>query len=126
MKPLPYDASVDPPAPVIPLRVRIPGSAGWLQLAGLVDTGVDLTLLPREIAERHLPLAGRVEIRGATGDTSAAALYLAEIEIARLRRATLVAGLGEETIVGRDLLALLRLTLDGPARLLTATAPHPR
>ena len=113
---IPYDDGFDPPAPVVPLRVRLPGPDGWLQLMGLVDTGADITLIPQDIAERHLPLAGVVGLRGVTGDVQQAAVYRAETEIGGVARVTLVAGFGNETIVGSDVLNRLVLSLDGPAR----------
>jgi predicted aspartyl protease len=125
MVPVPYDHHFEPPAPVLPLRVNLPASGGSLQLAGLVDTGADITLLPEDIAERHLPVAGTIAIRGVTGEVVQATLYRAELEVGDHRRALIVAGLGRETIAGRDLLSGLVVTLDGPAQQLSFAAGTP-
>lgn len=116
---VPYDHRFEPPAPVLPFRVSLPASGDWLQLAGLVDTGADITLFPEDIAERHLPVAGTIAIRGVTGEVVEATLYRAELALGDVRRTLIVAGLGREAIAGRDLLAGLVVTLDGPARQLT-------
>src|SRR5690606_18724791 len=81
MKPIPYDGRFDPPAPVVPLRLRIPDPSGWVRFVGLVDTGADITVLPSDVAERYLPVGGLIEIRGVTGFIEEAVLYRAEVAI---------------------------------------------
>lgn len=120
-----YDERFEPPAPVLPFRVSLPASGGWLQLAGLVDTGADITVLPEDVADRHLPVAGTIGIRGVTGAVAEATLYRAELVLGNVRRVLLVAGLGQEAIAGRDLLAGLVVTLDGPARQLISAPGAP-
>ena len=120
---LPYDESFDPPAPVLPARLGLPDAEGWLQLAALVDTGADITLVPEDVAERYLPVAGTIRIRGATGNVQDAVLYRAEISVGDLRRVLIVAAWGNEAVVGRDLLRHLIVRLDGPAQRMTVAAP---
>jgi predicted aspartyl protease len=118
----PYDERFDPPAPVLPVRLRLPESGDWLQLVGLVDTGADASLFPFGVADEHLPLVGLVGVRGVTGDVERAGLYRAEVQIGGALRALVVAGMGSETILGRDVLNRFVLGLDGPARRLTIEA----
>jgi len=113
-----YDETFDPPAPVLPLRLRIPDPSGWLRLVGLVDTGADITVIPSDVAERYFPVGGAVGIRGVTGVVQEAILYRVEIEFGGLRRTLLLAGFGSEVIVGRDSLNRLNINLEGPSRML--------
>lgn len=121
---VPYDVSVTPPAPVVALLIRLVMGGGWLQLVGLVDTGADITVIPQDIGERYLPVAGVVGLRGVTGDIEEAALFRTEMEVGGMRHVGLVAAFGTETIVGRDVLNRLVLELDGPGRELTVAAPR--
>lgn len=121
---VPYDRRFDPPAPVLSLQLRLPLGEDWLQLAGVVDTGADITVFPEDIAARHLPVAGQIGVRGVTGVVQRAVLYRAELRVAGARRVLVVAGFGLELIVGRDLLRHLIVELDGPADRMTVTVPH--
>jgi predicted aspartyl protease len=122
MRAFPYDDSFSPPAPVMRLRVRPPGSSGWIQFSALVDTGADITVIPADVADRRFPLAGVIDVHGVTGDVEEAVLYRVDLDFAGIRRAAVVAGLGSEPILGRDLLEHTVLRLDGPARRLTVKA----
>lgn len=119
MKPIPYVGRFDPPAPVVPLRLRIPDPSGWVRFVGLVDTGADITVLPSDVAERYLPVGGLIEIRGVTGFMEEAVLYRAEVAIGSMRHILLLVGLGSEVIVGRDLLNQMEVKLDGPSQMLS-------
>lgn len=122
MSTLAYDDAFEPVAPVLPVRLRGPGGDEWYQLAALVDTGADLTLVPDVIAERALPVAGTIDVRGVTGEVQRVPLYRADVEVADLRLSALVAGFGPDAIIGRDLLNRLIITLNGPDRSLTIAA----
>ncbi|MEX2395227.1 MAG: hypothetical protein WD826_12195 [Actinomycetota bacterium] len=97
------------------VRLRIVGSDDWLQLMGLVDTGADVSVIPSEIADARLPVAGTVAIRGITGDTQDVVLYRAELRVGEQRYVTVFPALGTELILGRDVINRLVLSLDGPA-----------
>ncbi|HSB60195.1 MAG TPA: aspartyl protease family protein, partial [Vicinamibacteria bacterium] len=45
-----YDDALDPPGPVVPLRLTTPGSEDGVVVQVLVDTGADCTLVPRKVA----------------------------------------------------------------------------
>lgn len=119
MNPVPYDRRFDPPAPVVPLSLRIPDPSGWVRFTGLVDTGADITVLPSDVAERYLPVGGSIEIRGMTGFIEDAVLYRAEVAIENSRHLLLLVGFGYEVIVGRDLLNRMEVKLDGLNQMLS-------
>ncbi len=111
----PYDAGVDPPAPVLPLHVADPADAAGMLLPALVDTGADCTLIPAVVARRlRLPMVGRLAISGVGGHIRRAPVHAAIVEVAGLRALARVVALEEEIVVGRDLLNRLVALLDGP------------
>ena len=112
----PYDATLVPPAPVVPVRIAVPVGEEAVALSALVDTGADCTLVPEHIARRlRLPLVDRARIAGVTGEERSASVYAARIEVTGFSILTKVAALGGEAILGRDLLNRWVATLDGPA-----------
>lgn len=114
-----YDNRRDPPAPVLPLRVGQPGGAADVALAGLVDTGADLSEVPAAIARQlGLPPVSEVAIRGVGGVMRMATVYAVLIETDWASLLTEVVGLGREALIGRDLLNRWGLTLHGPNRLM--------
>jgi predicted aspartyl protease len=119
LKSVPYNELFDPPAPVLPLKLRIPAPSGWVNLVALVDTGADLTVIPADVAERYLAVAGAIRIIGVTGAAEEATLYWSEVAIGNWHHRVLLAGFGAEAIVGRDVLNRLNLTLEGPSRTLS-------
>lgn len=111
----PYDESRDPPAPVLPVRVGAPGRAPEVLLAALVDTGADLSALPDAVARQlRLPPVDQITIRGVSGTLRRAVVYAAEIDTGWMRTLVEVVGLGDETLIGRDLLNRWNVTLRGP------------
>jgi predicted aspartyl protease len=113
---IPFDTSFDPPAPALPVGIGgiEPGAPSAL-LHMLVDTGADCTLIPERIAASlQLPLVDRVDVHG-VGGTAHAQVYAARVRIAGLRAVVRVIALGDEALLGRDLLNRMTLELDGPA-----------
>jgi len=110
-----YDASrFDPPAPVAEVTLRSPdGGRSVSQVLLLLDTGADITLLPRAAVERLgvEPLADvRYELMGFDGTASFAPLID-----------------HEHGILGRDVLNHAAVLLDGPRQQWTEhTSPTPR
>lgn len=119
-----YDAGFDPPAPVLPIRVGPPGREASVLLPALADTGADLTVVPQVIAHQAaLPVVGEVGVRGVDGVTRRAALYAAQVEVEGAADVLEVVALGEQTLVGRDLLNRWVATFDGPGGSLEIARP---
>lgn len=88
-------------------------------LTALIDTGADATIVP----VRHLRALGAkrafaASLRSQWGEKRQVFLYLVDVQIAELTLpGVYVVGdaLGEEIVLGRNVLNRLRLFLDGPA-----------
>lgn len=114
-----YDVQRDPPAPALPIAIGPPGGEPTLVLGALVDTGADITVIPRDTAARlRLPIIAHVRIGGVGGFTRQASIHAAVVEAASFRRNMNVIALGNEVLVGRDLLNQWNVILRGPERVL--------
>lgn len=117
-----YDSSrYDPPAPIAVVTLR--GSSGKLSVGNvslLIDTGADITLLPRwAIAGLGIsPGAGtRFELISFDGSRSTAeAVDLDMIFLNKSFQGQYLVTDGEHGILGRDVLATLRMMFDGPGQ----------
>jgi hypothetical protein len=115
-----YDASsFDPPAPVALVTLRHPHNGATVSnVPLLLDTGADVTLLPRTAVERLgvPPLADQqYELMGFDGSTSFAPVVM--LDMLFLRRAFRGRYLlieAEHGILGRDILNHIAVLLDGP------------
>lgn len=88
-----------------------------MTMPAVVDSGADLSVVPDMVARRgRLPLIGSITVGGVGGTTRRARLYAAQVEVAGVRRIIEVVGLGQEALIGRNLLNDWVVTLDGPAR----------
>jgi predicted aspartyl protease len=117
-----YDASrYDPPAPVATVSLRNANAGGIVSdVILLIDTGADVTLLPRAAVERLgiSPISGiEYELAGFNGVASKTTAV--ELDLVFLRKAFRGRYLlidADHGILGRDVLASVALLLDGPAR----------
>lgn len=116
-----YDAAhYDPPAPVAQIGLRAVGSTTAVANAILLlDTGADITLLPRAAVERLgvAPLPGvQYDLLGFDGRRStAAAVELDMLFLNRAFRGTYLLTDELHGVLGRDVMAELVLVLNGPA-----------
>ncbi|HXF57680.1 MAG TPA: hypothetical protein VNO34_08970 [Actinomycetota bacterium] len=102
----PYDPRLDPPAPVVPLRVGAPGAAPSVAVMALVDSEADLTVLPVPVVQgARLPPVGEVRVRGPLGERGRATVHAALVELEGQQDLVEVLALGDEALVGRNLLA---------------------
>jgi predicted aspartyl protease len=115
----PYDAGWNPPAPRVEVTVRHPSQAGLEEpVRLLIDTGADLTVIPAVTASRlGLHPRGLVPVSGYGGVQAYLREYRADLVVPGYPPVPvlLLAGLqGLPTILGRDVLNLFRVILDGP------------
>jgi Aspartyl protease len=115
-----YDAShFQPPAPATGVTLRNPSSPAVVSgVPMLLDTGADITLLPRTAVER-LGVAvladSPFELMGFDGTKSyAPAAMLDMIFMKRVFRGRYLLTQEERGVLGRDFLNHLTLVLDGP------------
>jgi predicted aspartyl protease len=117
-----YEASdFDPPAPVARVVLRNPHSGVTVSdVPVLLDTGADVTLLPRSAVERlGVPLLPnqRYELMSFDGSKSFAPVVLLDLLfLQRAFRGRYLLIEAERGIMGRDILNHVTLLLDGPGQ----------
>ncbi len=115
-----YDTDFSPPAPVLPLRDGAPRGRASVLLPALVDSGADITVVPLQLAvDLELPAVGSMTVYGFGGEALPAVIYAATLQIGGAEEIAEVLAVGDEGLVGRDLLNRWRVTLDGPRLRLT-------
>lgn len=120
-----YDRGFEPPAPVVPVRVGSPaGDAAAVLLPALVDSGADLTVVPAAVI-RQLGLSETdyVTVRVAGAAMGSASVHAARVELDGVTEVVEVLAVGEEALLGRNLLRAVVVSLDGPREELTLTRP---
>lgn len=114
-----YDHHYHPPMPMVELSIGLPLSETIVDLPVIVDSGADATMIPVHYLQQVGARRSRKAImRGVTGVGSLVNLYAVAIQFGPYRQGFAeVVGVvdGGETIVGRDLLNHLMVTLNGPA-----------
>lgn len=126
-----YEAgSFDPPAPVARAVVRGPGGHTPPGVPLLLDSGADVSVVPRHVAEsvRAFIQPSRVPLRMADGSEAACDVAELTVEFLRYRfTGAFVILDGNYGIVGRNILNGLIVTLDGPRQAWSASAAltHP-
>jgi predicted aspartyl protease len=124
-----YDAAhFDPPAPVAQVMLRNPHSGATVSdVLLLVDTGADITLLPRTAVEQlGVPLLGgqRYELMGFDGNKSFASVVMLDLLfLQRAFRGRYLLIEEERGIMGRDILNHVILLLNGPHQQWSEHAP---
>lgn len=113
-----YDQSVYPPAPRLIVQLGRPGEALRIEISALVDTGADITLLPRdEITALRLRPMRSVHLRGPWGDRHLVRIYRVDVGVGSIRLPSVEVAADAsitDPILGRALLNKLRMLLDGP------------
>lgn len=109
-----YDKLQFPSAPIVAISVS--GAAGTASEGkGRVDTGADITVIPQYmVRELGMVESGVAKIEGVTGHREAVTY---EVDISTcgvvFRSVTVVSLPRAEALIGRDLLNLCHVTLDG-------------
>jgi predicted aspartyl protease len=118
-----YDRSLDPPAPVVPVRISGPIGDDAVMLPMLVDTGADCTLVPASIIGRlGLPHVDDIGVTGVGGARRRATVHAASVELGGLRLLARVVAFADEAILGRDILNHAVVVLDGPGLAMSVRA----
>lgn len=119
-----YEAGdFSPPAPVVRSLVRGPSGHIIDDVPLLLDTGADVSILPLHVAKAVEAVAVPSDVPILFFNLQAAALLQAELQIEFLRyrfRGTFLLGDSPYGVVGRNILNLLMLTLDGPRQVWSA------
>ena len=113
----PYSTRFNPPAPLATLQVGVPHGKMVESTEALVDSGADITVIPRTVVE-HLGLR-MVDIVPVAGFSTAAAgcpVYSAciSLEGRELGVTRLISWAGAYALLGRDILNQFKALLDGP------------
>lgn len=117
-----YSEDYFPSAPVLPVSITVPGESSTGGFSALVDTGADGTFVPTSILEDlDLPILYMTNVRPHLGESlHRAAVYQVDIilfDSLRLPGIEVVGDdWGDQIILGRNVLNLLRITLDGPGK----------
>ena len=124
-----YSRAFDPPAPLVPVRLRAPGRPGVAHADGKVDTGSDLCAVPeRLVAGLDLPPVRSVRAVGFAGTVQEATVYRVDLEIDGLvfPRIEALPTARPYVLVGRNVLRRLVVRLDGPREKLDIGRPRRR
>jgi hypothetical protein len=106
-----------PPAPIARAVVRGPSGRTRSDVRLLLDTGADVSIVPRGVAEEVAAeiRPSEVAIRSYDGSESTCDLAELSIEFLRFRfRGVFLVSEAEYGVLGRNILNLLFLTLNGP------------
>ena len=115
-----YDAeNFDPPAPVAHVTLRHPTTGALLSdVPMLIDTGADISLLPRQSVEQIgvVPIANSAyEIQGFDRETKFAQVVQAELLFLKRKFVGQFLLMDEPIgILGRNILNIVAILLDGP------------
>lgn len=119
----PYDPTYAPPIPVCDITLMARAAGRRVELSAIVDTGADGTIVPiRYLHHIGARRAFEASLRSQWGERRTVFLYLVDLMIGGVTLpGVYVVGdeLGDETVLGRDVLNRLRLLLDGPQSVLT-------
>ena len=132
----PYSHEKFPPAPVLDIQLSAPGeSPQTATLTALIDTGGDFTIVPLQwLLDINAPESRSAHVRGLWSDRQLVTLYLVDIHLAHGTLPGMeVIGIEDEedsdeqeVILGRNVLNLLLLLLEGPQQQTTILERRPR
>lgn len=114
-----YDLAYLPAMPIVTIQIGRPDAAPSLTSPALVDSGADATMIPiRHLKQVNAIKRQQVFIRSVSSRRVGAYLYTLSLQFAHYERQRInVVGNQDtdETILGRDILNHLVVTLDGLA-----------
>lgn len=115
----PYDEKYDPAMPVV--EAVLDGYAGLESKAvmAIIDSGADGTMLPIDVLEAVGALyQDTVQMRGVLGESERVDRYTVGLKLGAITLHSInsvAIPAGTESVIGRDVLNQLLLTLNGPA-----------
>jgi predicted aspartyl protease len=115
----PYDRAYRPPIPAFQVSLGLPGHEPALgPLPAILDTGADATLVPLAYLKQiKAPKVDTGYLRSAWGERRPVFIYAVALQIGS-RQFSAIRVIGDETnretVIGRNVLNLLRVLLDGP------------
>ncbi len=126
-----YLTSYFPPIPVFSVHLAPVGEAPQIgPLTAIVDTGADATIVPlKYLDEMDIPADYPAQLRGPWGNARLVQVYTIDLIISDMRLPGLeIVGdeMGNEVILGRNILNRLILLLDGPGQQSDIYSQRPR
>ena len=113
----PYRRGYKPPFPQLMITLRT-DEEQLAPVTALLDSGADVTYVPRQLLERIADWQGdQGTIRSHFGESKRVRLYLIDVQVSGWTLPGLYVAadeVGNEIILGRDVLNKLPLFLDGP------------
>lgn len=121
-------ANLEPPGPLVNVGVRCPISGDQLDMQpAIIDPAADRTVLPgKTISALGLVEDGHLHFQGFTSEIVKLPVYLVELRLHDFPPVRLRAALGEHEpliLLGRDILNMFRIVLDGPQQSLEIDSP---
>ena len=119
----------NPPAPMVPVRVRAPYGPDSVSLEGKLDTGADLCAVPDHLVlDLDLPPLRTVRAAGFLTGVQEVIVYGIDLAIDEMDfpRVEAIVTRRPYVIVGRNVLRRLVLRLDGPKERLELGLPRTR
>ncbi|MBS7628333.1 retroviral-like aspartic protease [Candidatus Bathyarchaeota archaeon] len=113
-----YSFDYNPPAPAIKVRFTKPLSDHSIELKAKLDTGADITVLPQHaINELRLMPASRVSILSFDGQEGLKYTYFVDLAFHdyKFSMVEVIGARRHDALLGRDVLNMLKTTLDGKA-----------
>ncbi len=125
-----YSSRYFPPLPVLHIHLRVPDTArihGPVQ--AIIDTGADMTIVPLPWLEGiAAPELDEVRLRSHWGEYTSATTYMVDIQVGKtILPALEVVGdpYSTEALIGRNVLNMLLLLLDGPQQFVDVLSQRP-
>ncbi len=110
------------PFPALDMTVQSPTTEAKLKIQFRVDTGADITVVPRTVIERlGITVEGEVLIADYDNRVKHYDIHLLDLLLGRVRfkNVEVIPSESESALIGLDVLDQLKVTLDGRKRLLS-------
>lgn len=134
---IPYANSKFPPVPILNIALSAPGEAAQTEVApALIDTSSDFTLVPEKwLHGLDIPRSRPARVRGLWSSYHQVTLFMVDIhldigilpgiEVVRVMKSDGIFE-NEEIVLGRNVLNMLILLLEGPTHQTTVLERRPR